>query len=181
MTNEHDDVAATLAAQDLETSAPPADVSSQEGDFLEELAALEADLDDTPVSDLSEVLACEKAETEGREFAWPALRGAHVTIAHFTAAIDRKAELEAIYRKRKSKLPSEQLPAKVEERLWEEAMFGTVVKGWRGMVNGGNALVFNLQNYRMAMRLRRFRAFVLSKAREAQNFRDRSGEELSGN
>lgn len=181
---EHDDVAEVLDAARAEPAAaepPPADAEPESTDFLEELAALEAELDEQEAESVSDLFATEAAEKAGRWFRWPALRGAEIQIAHFSASVDRKAELEATYRKKKSKLPNEPLPAKVEERLWEEAIFGTVVRGWRGLRDGDRELVFNELSFRKLMRLRRFRSFVLSKAREAQNFRDASRDELAGN
>lgn len=183
MTDERDDVVATLESAEAEAptpAAPAAEPDSTEA-FLEELAALEADLEEQVTDDLDGVAKIEEAEKSGRLFDWPTLRGAKVKIAHFSAAIDAKARLEELYRKKKTLLPSVALPSKVEERLWEEAMFATVVLGWSGMKKGGYEMPFNLANYRFAMRLRRFRSFVLSKARDAQNFRDASTQELSGN
>lgn len=183
-THEPDDVAAVLDAPQPEpaetaTEAPPAE--AENGDLIAELDALEAELDEQEADDLAEIFAAEQHEKEGRWIRWPALKGCEVHLAHFTAATDAKSQLEATYRKRKRKLPSEALPAQVEERLWEEAMFGTVVRGWRGMTDGATELPFTKLNYRRLMGLRRFRSFVLAKAREAQNFRDAERDEIAGN
>lgn len=180
---EPDDVAEVLdaAATATPATAPPVPPSEDADDFLEQLAALEASAEEKESEDIAQIMDTELAETTGRWFHWPALKGAEIQIAHFSAAIDRKSELETKYRKSKSKLPNDPLPPKVDERLWEEALFGTVVRSWRGMRYNGYELPFNQVNYRMVMRLRRFRSFVLGKAREAQNFRDAARETVAGN
>lgn len=183
MTDHEEDVVATLESEPISSptggaAAPP---EPSRDTFFDELEALEEGLEAATVDDFEQVMDGEKAEATGREFEWPLLKGCRVHIAHFSAAVEKKAELEAVYRKRKSKLPSEQLTDKVQEKLWREAMFGTVVKGWSGFKRGGYEQPFNLANYRAAMESRKFRLFVMAKSKDAQNFVDRSAEELSGN
>jgi len=178
--NEVDDVLATLGASEGAPATAKPKPDSTDG-LLDELAALESELDGKPFDDLADLFSAEHAEKIGRAFEWPAMPGATVTIAHISAAVDKKAELEDQYRKRKAKLPGERLVARVEERLWEEAMLGTVVKGWSGLKRDGYEYPFTAANYRALMRVRRFRAFVLEKARDADAFRAQVDAEIAGN
>jgi hypothetical protein len=67
----------------------------------------------------------------------------------------------------------------VDERLWREALFGTVVKGWEGIPLNGFALPFNEKNYRILIANRRFRSFVFEQARSG--FREKVAESARGN
>lgn len=161
------------------TASPVEDAGGES--FLEELAALEAELEGEPFEDLRDLLDTDHAETLGLTFDWPAMPGAKVTIAHMSAAVAKKTQLETKYRSKHRKLPQDSLPSNVEERLWHEAMYGTVVKGWSGLKLDGKPFGFTLDNYRTLMKIRRFRAFVIEKSRDADAFRSRADEEIRGN
>lgn len=172
----------TVVEEIAREEASPAAAEQQGSELIDELAGLIDRLEeDKPFTDLDQLFDTEHVEKLGRPFDWPAMPGAQVHIAHFTACVDKKSELEEKVRQKKGKLPGEKLSNRVEERLWEEAMFGTVVKGWSGIKKGGYEFPFNQANYRALMKVRRFRSFVLEKARDADGFRSRSAEELSGN
>lgn len=176
---DEDDVLRTITEPEPQAAATA--TADEKSDLLEELAALDLLQEDKPFADLDELFGAEHAEKLGREFDWPAMPGAKLQIAHFSAAIDKKNELEDRYRRRKNKLPGERLAARVEERIWEEAMLGTVVKGWSGLRRGGYDYPFTEANYRALMRVRRFRSAVLEIARDSDRFRERADEDLRGN
>ena len=146
-------------------------MSQVDEDILNALEAMNDGGDEEAFGDLEAIVDAEAKEEDGQWFDWPALKGARVHIAHLRNAADRHAELERKYRQRKGLMEGE-LPPAVSSRLWEESMFGTVVKGWTGMPKGGLQVVFNLDNFRSTMKLHRFRSFVLERSRNLQAKRD---------
>lgn len=182
MTDERDDVINTLAQGDVHDEPAAEESESGSSDFMEAMERLEADMSGPAFTDLRQLIDAEKAEEEGRFFPWPGIQGAEIHIAHLSACGDKRMQLESTYRKRKGKKPSEPLDQKVDEQIWREAMFKTVVKGWRGLKLDGKEVPFTLQNYREFMdKVRGLRSFVIRKASEAQNFRNEEYDELSGN
>lgn len=154
---------------------PAAESEAESLSFIESLSdALEAKATGTFL-DLSELESREEEELTGRKFDWPAMPGAWVQIAAFRACLEKKNELERKFRDKKG-LFGKELDPKVEENLYRESMFGTVVKGWSGITDKGFAKPFNLENYRRLMNTFRFKVFVMEKAKSVQDEIERNEE-----
>ena len=149
--------------------------------FLEELDGMDlSDPGEEVFDSLGDLFAKEELEDEGTWFDWPAIPGARVHIAFFGNCNDKRIALERAYREKKQIPYSKALHPAVEEALYRDSMFKTVVKGWE-ITDGGRVLEFNEKNYLRLMKTKRFRSFVMEKSSQLDEFRERDREESEKN
>lgn len=172
-----DQVDRDMAAREVE---PPAQADGQAAEFLDDVAAALELEDEGQFDDLSEIMEVEHREQLGVRIAWPALRGAFVTIAHISAAQDKKNALERKFREKKGWGYDRPLPPAAEEALWRESLCGTVVRHFEGIKLGGNVVPWSESGYRKLIGVRRFRVFVLRQSRNMENWRRASMDDARG-
>lgn len=181
-TQQTEDPQALDAAVAAVTAAAEAPHGAEDDlELLDELAKLQAESAEETFADISELFETEHREQLGVWIDWPAVPGARVHIAHFSACADKREELERRFRERHQVATETPLSRRVSEALWRECFFGTVVKGWSGLLKAGQAFEFNERNFRELIQVRRFRAFVRDKSTAAEAFRAKREEGLRGN
>ena len=168
-----------LHADDDPDVTAATDTNDEESlDALDTLAGMDLE-DEGTFDDLDQIFEAEDAEKAGRPVEWPAMPGAKVHIAHFSACLEKRRKLEDKLRERKrwttQKTPER--PAKISEELWREAMFGTVVLDWEHVPHRGRDLEFSLRNYRSLIKTRRFRTFVFENCQDADQYRAEQEDE----
>lgn len=167
----------TVAAIANEIASPATDTT--DSDVLAELGRIQSSLDSRVFGSLEDVFKTEELEQLGVEHRWRDLPDAYVTIAHYSTMNEKREQLEKRFREKYSIPETKPLERRVHEALVREAMYGTVVRGWRG--ESFADFPFNEANCRRLIGARRFRIFAIGKSNSAEGFRARRAEDLSGN
>lgn len=168
---QHDEDVAVAAVAAVSTDEPT--------DILDELAKLREPA--TPAaSDLRTLLAAAELEELGVWEHWPELEGAEFLIAHLGASNDKRQRLEERFRE-KHQVTDPVLPPVIREALFRESFYGTVIKGWRGVVLDGKPFEFSEANCRTLLRVRTFRSWIFRKASDVERFRSQRAEAVRGN
>lgn len=129
----------------------------------------------------------EDYENLGRWVAWPAMKGASVLIAHLEGTFRKRERLEAEYRSASGLKPGDPLhkdparAAEIDEDLFRRSMYGTSIKGWRGLRSRNGEFPFTQDNFKAMISRREFRKFVLRHAREFEDHRIARNEAITGN
>lgn len=153
-----------------------------QSEFMEDLWMIEVPEEEEPFRGFEAIEAVEEVEQLGIAIIWP-LTGAKLRIAHVNACTTKRDNLEDQWRRQNRKPPEQALPKPVEEELWKQALYRTVVLPWDSfpLNDKGDQLEFNKKNYRRVIESRRFRQFVLQASANAQKFRDAADESVRKN
>lgn len=122
--------------------------------------------------EFKQLVADPKLESEGKWFTFD--EDFELLIAHTNAKAYQKARNKAIFDRRRS---GSNIPATLDAEVQSEIMFKTVVRGWRGLTQDGEAVPFNKSTFTQIMvGSEKLRDWVGNIAIDVTNFQNLNGE-----